>query len=430
MRVAGNCSMNPLSRRPRPYWGPKRRGTSLALMAISLVPMVGVMALLFDGGLLLTEQRHARSVADTAAMAAAYSLYPNYSANQGLDPSGAAKTAALSNAAGNGYANDGTTSVVMVNIPPKSGPKVGKAGYAEVLVQYNAAKLFSAVWGHGTMSVTARAVARVMPSPSSPVILLLDPSMPKSLNATGNGDIIATGGSIVVDSSDSQAGNITGNGSVTAPNINFTGSDNTTGNGIFNGTVKTGVAPTIDPLASLPVPTAPATTCAAVKDSGSDPLTLSPGTYSGGIKITGKGDVTLTPGIYYMQGGGFTITGQGSVTGNGVMIYNAPASKNDQVNLTGQGNLTLTPPTSGTYKGISIFQDRNSQAAVTITGQGGMSVTGAIYSAGAEVDLTGNGAMNVVGSQIIANNMKVTGNGSVKVNGTNGSPVRDTRLVE
>jgi len=392
-------------------------------MAISLVPMVGVMALLLDGGLLLTEQRHARSVADTAAMAAAYSLYTNYSVNQGLDRSGAAKTAALNNAAGNGYANDGTTSVVTVNIPPKSGPKVGKPGYVEVLVQNNQAKLFSAIWGQGTMSVTARAVARGITSPSGPAILLLDPSMKDSLDVTGNGNITAVGGSIVVDSSDPEAGKITGNGNVTATNINFTGSYQTTGQGTFNGTVKTGVAAMADPLANLPVPSQPPAPI------GNTSTTLNPGTYAGGIQITGQGSVTLTPGIYYMQGGGFSITGQGSVTGSGVMIYNAPAKKSDQVQLTGQGNLTLTPPTSGTYSGISMFQDRNSAAAVKITGNGGMNVTGAIYSAGAEVDLTGNGAVNVdvVGSQIIANNMKVTGNGSVQVNG---SSVRDTRIVE
>ena len=54
--------------------------------------------------------------------------------------------------------------------------------------------------------------------------------------------------------------------------------------------------------------------------SGSAPLTLSPGTYDGGITVTGKGPVTLLPGVYYMNGGGFTVSGQGSVTGAGVLI--------------------------------------------------------------------------------------------------------------
>jgi len=60
-----------------------------------------------------------------------------------------------------------------------------------------------------------------------------------------------------------------------------------------------------------------------------------------------------------------------------------------------------------------------------------MNLTGTIYSAGAEIDVTGNGGTDVVGSQIIANNMTVTGNGSVNVSySLSISPVRDTRIVE
>ena len=405
-------------------------------MAICLVPIVGVMALILDGGVLVNEHRHARSVADTAAMSAAYSLYTNYGADKGLDPEGDAKTAALNNAAGNGYTNDGTTSALTVNIPPLSGAYVGKAGYAEVLVQNNQAKLFSALWGSGTMSVTARAVARGITSPSSPAILLLDPSMKASINVTGNGGVTATGGSIVIDSNNSQAGVITSAGNVTAPNINFTGSYTTTGSGGFIGWVKSGVASTPDPLSSLATPD---TTSMTVQSSSkyqiaaSGNYTLQPGIYKGGIAISapGPGLITLAPGIYYMQGGGFSNSGSINMTGTGVVIYNAPASTSDQVKLTGSGSLTLSPPTSGTYKGISIFQDRTSTAVVALTGGGSMNVSGTIYAAKAEIDLTGNGGTNVAGSQIIANNMKVTGNGPVSVNyNATGSPVRDTRIVE
>ncbi len=394
------------------------------------------MALLLDGGLLLTEHRHARSVGDTAAMAAAYSLYTNYSTNQGLDPNEKAKTAALNNAAANGYANDGSISTVTVNIPPLSGSFASKAGYAEVIVQYNQPTLFSAVWGQSKMSVSARSVARGITSPSSPAILLLDPSMKASLNITGNGGITATGGSIVVDSSNSQAGVITSSGNATAPNLNFTGSDSTTGSGTYIGTVKAGVPPTADPLASLAIPdpsTMTVQSASKYQISASGTYTLQPGVYKGGIAISapGPGLITLSPGIYYMQGGGFSNSGSINMTGTGLMIYNAPSSTSDQVKLTGSGSLTLTPPTSGTYKGISIFQDRTSTAVVTITGGGSLNVSGTIYDAKSEIDVTGNGGTNVTGSQIIANNMKVTGNGPVNVNyNANGSPLRDTRIVE
>jgi hypothetical protein len=401
-----------------------------------MIPILGMMALVIDGGLLMAERRHARAVADAAALAGAYSLYNNYSTDKGLDPMGTAVKEAKSIASGNGYTNDGTTSTVTVNIPPLSGSFIGKSSYVEVIVQYNLARQFSAIWGSGTMSVTARSVGRGISSPSSPAILLLDPLMPKALNATGNGNVTVTGGSIVVDSIDPKAGILTGNGNVSAPNINIYGSYNTTGNGQFIGTVKTNVAPTPDPLSTLPVPDPTTLTLRSSSNyqiNSSGTYTLQPGLYKGGISISAPsgGLVTLNPGIYYIQGGGFSNSGGIDLTGSGVMIYNAPAKTSDQVKLTGSGNLTLSPPTSGTYKGVTIFQDRSSTAAVGISGQGGMNLTGTIYAAGGELDLTGNGSSNTMGSQIIANNMTVTGNGSVNVNYTaSGSPARDTRIVE
>jgi hypothetical protein len=132
-----------------------------------------------------------------------------------------------------------------------------------------------------------------------------------------------------------------------------------------------------------------------------------------------------------MQGGGFAISGGLALAGAGVMIYNAPAQSSDQIKLSGNGSLTLSPPTSGTYKGVAIFEDRTSTATIAVTGNGSMNLTGTIYSPKAEVDLTGNGGTDVMGSQIIVKNMKVSGNGVVNVNyPAIGSPVRDTRIVE
>jgi hypothetical protein len=168
------------------------------------------------------------------------------------------------------------------------------------------------------------------------------------------------------------------------------------------------------------------------KISSSGTYTLQPGLYTGGIAISApSGTVTLNAGIYYMQGGGFSNSGGINLTGSGVMIYNAPVHSSEQVKLTSTGSLTLSPPTSGTYKGITIFQDRSSTAAVAITGNGSMNLTGTIYAAGANINLTANGSANVIGSRIIADSMTVTGNGSVNVNYSgNGSPLRDTRIVE
>src|SRR5271166_5538254 len=92
-----------------------RRGAVLAWLVASLGVVIAVVAIGMDGGRLMDGRRSARAAADAAALAAAADLYANYATNQGTDPLGTARQAALNSAAANGYANDGTTSTVTVN---------------------------------------------------------------------------------------------------------------------------------------------------------------------------------------------------------------------------------------------------------------------------------------------------------------------------
>jgi hypothetical protein len=149
-------------------------------------------------------------------------------------------------------------------------------------------------------------------------------------------------------------------------------------------------------------------------------VTLNPGVYIGGISISGQANVILNPGIYYMQGGGFSLSGQGNLSGNGVMIYNDPINASDKVSLTGQGSVTLSPPTTGTYAGMVIYQDHSTTnsadtAPIALTGQGNMTVTGTIYAARAALNATGQGGVNIMGSQFIGDTMSVTGQGSIYI---------------
>src|SRR5262249_36379738 len=52
-----------------------RRGTVAVLVALLLPVIIGVTALGLDGGLLILQRRQAQSIADSAALAGAYSLY-------------------------------------------------------------------------------------------------------------------------------------------------------------------------------------------------------------------------------------------------------------------------------------------------------------------------------------------------------------------
>ena len=139
---------------------------------------------------------------------------------------------------------------------------------------------------------------------------------------------------------------------------------------------------------------------------------------------------TLNPGVYYLNGGGFSMSGNANLTAIGVMLYNAGPSGN--ISITGNGSVTMSPPTSGTYQGISVFQNRTVNSQVAITGNGSLNLTGSIYAPDANLTVTGNGSNNVMGSQFISYDLTVTGNGGVNVNSSASSmsATRSYGLVE
>ncbi|MGO8746484.1 MAG: pilus assembly protein TadG-related protein [Thermoguttaceae bacterium] len=402
-----------------------RRGAVAVQVAFCLVPLLGVAALCMDGGLLFDQRRYAQDVADSAALAAAASLYTNYLTNNGADPSGTAKAAALAFAAANGCTNNGTTSVVMVNIPPlQSTLFKSKPGYAEVIVQVNVTRSFSGIFGSGTLPVSAISVARGLWSPSltSAALIALSPTG-TGISATGNVSLDVTG-SVIVDSNSSSAISATGNVSLTASDGYYvTGNASETGNISVSGTMNTGAVATPDPLAYLPAPDASSLSIQSSKQlqiTGNTTTTLQPGVYVGGISVTGNGSLTLEPGIYYLEGGGLSMTGNVSLTGSGVTIYNGPSNPADPVastvgsiSLTGNAAVNLSPPTTGMYQGLTIFQEQAATAPLTITGNGNMKISGTIYAEHGSASLTGNS--DTIGSQVIADSLTITGNGAVKI---------------
>jgi Flp pilus assembly protein TadG len=412
----------------------RRWGTVAVLVSLCLIGMIGVIAIAVDGGVLLDDQHQLQAAADAAALAAATDLYVNYTTNQGADPNGKAAQSAQTTATANGFSNGTNGTTVTVHIPPTSGAFNGQAGYAEVIIQYNQVRYFSNALGSGAIPIQVRAVARGIQTPYSTAgILLLDPTGSGAFNDQGNG-LTVTGAPILINSSNSSAASLTGNASVTAPQMKIVGNYAISGgNASINGTVSTGVTATPDPLATLPVPVTSTLTVQSnslLSYSGGS-VNLQPGVYNGGIALSSSASATLQPGVYYLNGGGLNVSGQASLTGNGVMIYNNPLTSNDAINISGQGTVSLSPPTSGTYMGLTFFQNRTSTVGLSLSGNGNLSITGTIYAPGARLTVSGNGTMTV-GSQYITDDLTTTGNGTFDVpwSTVNVARLRDIRLVK
>ncbi len=259
-------------------------------------------------------------------------------------------------------------------------------------------------------------------------LLVLDPSGADALRVSGNGEVLVNNcGAVVVDSSNANAALVTGNGLVSAMDINVTGGAGTTGNGRFSGPIGH-ETPTVDPI-GLPLPPPPTPTFPAVNYSGKTTLTLPPGTYVGGIEDSGPGNIVLMPGIYYLMGGGLQASGNGSVTGAGVLIVNAPSGPNDGISLSGNASVTLSAPLPASlpggyaaYKGITILQDPASTLPITISGNGSLTMDGAVYAPKATLNITGNGGLTdstdttAPVAEIIVADTQVSGNGSLTIN--------------
>jgi hypothetical protein len=420
----------------------RRKGNVVVVVAVSLVAILSFTALALDGGQLMDKRRQAQSVSDSAALAAAGNLYVNWWANgvaeEGLDPTGSARAAALAEASANGYVDGVNGCTVTVNIPPLSGPFAGQPCHVEVIISAVQPQYFSKIFGTTTVPYGSRSVARGRRGGISNAIITLDPSGKGSLNTGGNGTITVKGAPVQVNSNDPEAMISNGGASMSAQQFLVAGSPGwaTPGGGTLTGPIVSGSPPIPDPLANLPYPDPAAMTVQSTKginNAGNKTLNLQPGVYQGGITATG-GTVNMAPGVYYMQGGGFKIGGQANLNGTGVMIFNDPQSNSDVLSIAGSGSIVLSPPLTGPYQGVLLFQNRSATAPVSVTGSAGttMTITGTFYAAAATLAVSGNGNQQTIGSQYISYDLSLTGNGSYYCSWTPDlTPgIRELKLVE
>jgi Flp pilus assembly protein TadG len=379
-----------------------RRGTVCVLVALCLTLLMTVVAVTVDGGILLTERRHAQAVADSAAMAGACVLYTYYpsdhpAAGSATSHTDAAKQAARDVAAANGYIGTGsadqingkaTNATVTLNIPPTSGPYKDRTdGFIEVIVVYQQRRYFSGIIGSGTLTVKARAVARGAWTDGNIGVLILDYTGKAALNAQGNGAFTESGGRVIVNSNNPDAVVDGGNGSTIATEFDITGGVTLNGGGNLVSSptpnqVYTGTHPVPDPLAYLPVPPVPGNGTMTNLGSASSISSLPPGTASvlpkgiiakinsgqyNNVYIMTPGQYTNLPnftsndlvimqeasadkaatsadykGIYYINGGGLKSTGATIImdtsTSGGLMIYNEPNGTQDSEKIQITGN--------------------------------------------------------------------------------------------
>src|SRR5579871_1187107 len=402
----------------------RRRGVTLVLTCLSLTAILFLTALAIDSGNEMSLRRHAQNCCDAAALSGCIELATLKA--QGTQPTlQNIQTAVNLSASHNNYTT-GTNCTITVNWPPKSG-NFQDTNSVEVLVTFPYHNLVVT----GTNNVTVRSVASCNASAIPPFSMLItDPTAADAFWING-GNLRLSNGFIQVNSNSANAAVVSGaSGSEAYATVRTVGGTS----GTFSPAATTGTAPQNNPYALLPPPSKSGLTTysqSTYLPDASGNITLNPGYYPNGLYCINGGNVTMNPGLYYVEHGNLWINTPGTVTGNGVTLYHngsdSSALLSKQYGLDcgivfcpTNNNYTITPPTSGTYAGISLMQGPNctGTAFYDFWGTGAL-VCGAQYFPNSTLRCWSiNGTINC--NQLVAKDFKVVGTHEIYGNSQNG----------
>jgi hypothetical protein len=382
----------------------KTRGQAALFATMSLVVSLGAVGLVVDTGWAYWRKQAARAAAEsasTAAVMAAVAATTSVGYTCGLtvscvDPTAcpAAPTAPPSTvlqsgclyAQANGFVNTGNQTVTYRSGTTGSPvPGVSPAYWISFTVTENNRQLFSSVLGKTWGQIQARSTSGIFLDPQGACIYALDPHDNASFSTVGTADVHSSCG-VYVDSDDPSAITVSGGGVVNASVVKVVGGYNTNGGGILTPVPATGQAVTPDPFAALPAPVVP-NRCDSNGINGTATPTPNATDHMyvicGDIRLTGNATQTFAPGIYIVKNGGITWN-NGHVRGTGVTFYMTADTPNQYtaVSIAGNEDVQLSAPSSGTYRGVLFFQDRNlptSAAGSNFLGGSTQILNGSLY---------------------------------------------------
>lgn len=406
-------------------YGLKRdRAGNLAAMTALLMPvMMGAVGLASDTIQWTLVRRSLQREADSAALAGAYAL------TQGQDVVATATADLAKN-------SNFTLSVdPLIENAPTAGAFAGNTKAVRVRLTSRTKLPFSGVFLASSTTIAVESVAGVV-AVGDFCILALDNT--ESVGITNSGNTVVNAGCGMHSNSNGNPA-ITGSGSaqITASPVSAVGSIPTTSTVFTPGTsFQPYSVSQPDPFAGLPTPNISSSpNNGDVKSNQS--RTLNPGTYRG---MDIQGTATLTPGIYYIDGRaqgnnnnknlGFNVGAQGVVTcptctgGQGVTIVltmsSPPASGESNLvagmNINAGATINLVAPSTGTFAGVLVYQDRRATTMgeiIQINGNASSKLQGAIYTPKNQMTFNGTQGMDINCLQMVARRFVFTGNSNI-----------------
>ncbi len=434
-----------------------RRGSAAFATVIALVPLIGVVALGAEAGSWYVTKQHAQLAADAAAYSGALSLACTISGGScdnthSVDYRGkqfAAQSAFCNSGDVTAYPGricatslpTGVSQAVQIEIGDYDGtngtfttPAASTGNAVRATVSQTQPGYLAAVLNLTTVTIPARAIALVR-KPTNLCALSLGPD-------PGGGGALKLGGSM--------SNNGTGCAMMSDTSVQFASTPSFTGSGWAvlgaTGCSPTGTCanpgvthnyfmpPALDPLQDLKTASFNSLTstghpndlaCSGVLTPNDPPNSTN---LYRNLTCTNGDNVTFSPGTYFFYNGTIRING-GTVTGTGVTLV-----------LLGNTNLTInggtvnlsapSAPRSLTSPLNGVLIDDQATGAVNISGNGNVTLGGAMYFPNADVSFGGTTQPNnTTCSEVIAKTLNMTGSAFLSTAGCDPLVIAHTQVI-
>ena len=397
----------------------QENGQALIVIALAAVVLFGFAALAIDGSMKFSDQRQAQNAADTSALAAALAR------TRGQSYATIGQTRATSN----GYNNNGTTNIVEITTtatPTGACPGTGMDIQVKI-TSYVKTTFARVVWsGWDKFKNVAYATARscdVFKSGGGPLYAGSSIYATRT-TACGNGvndKAIYVGGSSQIQLWGGGMGSASSDGGClhfkggeaqfklteTSPKTCAEIDTAAPSGGTFNSVKGQDGCGKVNYGVTFPAPPADlGITCATTATKTGS--TLSPGNFTG--TFPGAGVTTLQPGTYCVNGD-FTLNGGANLSGSGVTIV----LNTGGIKWNGSMTLNLSGPTSGPYKGLTIYAPPSNTSQMTMNGSSNVTLTGTLLAQNAPCDFVGSGQIQKVTLQMICYTWQMNGSADVQI---------------
>ena len=422
-------------------WNDKR-GNALIIFGASLPLIMGAVGLASDTIQWALWKRELQRAADSAAVAGVYAKVQGGSYNDGV-------TTDL--ARNNDIA--GITVSKNVSSAPNAGAYTTDLNAVRVTLSAKHQLSFSSMFMTATPTITATATATIVPAGDYCVVSLVNIDA-TGIIAGGNADV-NLGCGMITNSTSMDAAIAFGSSKVKASPIAAVGGIDAGDNWQPGTQLLPFTMAQADPFKNVNPPTP--TNCQAfdkylpsgVQNKTGETMDLSSQTGTVCIKEGGnntleiKGNLKLGPAVYVLDATSLKMTANdASISCNGCTIVLTststanPDSTIGGVDLSG-GKLNMVSPTSGTYKGISIYQDRRAATGNVnkINGNSGSTFEGAFYFPRQQLTFNGTAGVTFTCVQMVSYIVEFTGTAGITNNCPTGSGAasfkgQSVRLVE